>query len=236
MSSLIARGYGVIRRPRATFSGIAAAPTWAPVLLVTTLLSFASSFAFLTTDIGRQALVDQWERTATAFGQRIDDVQYAAMEARVANGMLGIEYAGVTALVSGPILAFGLSAILFGMLGKTNAGVRASYTQVLSIVCFAGVILSLRQLIAVPVDYLRETIASPTSLAQFFTMLDEASAMARFLGVVDLFVVWWLVVLAIGMSVLYRRRTRSLALAFTSAYVVIALLAALVMAMSGGTA
>jgi len=88
----------------------------------------------------------------------------------------------------------------------------------------------------VPVDYLRETIASPTSLAQFFTMLDDASAMARFLGVVDLFVVWWLVVLAIGMSVLYRRRTRSLAFAFTSAYVVIALLAALVMAMSGGTA
>jgi hypothetical protein len=43
-------------------------------------------------------------------------------------------------------------------------------------------------------------------------------------------------VLAIGMSVLYRRRTRSLAFAFTSAYVVIALLAALVMAMSGGTA
>ena len=44
-------------------------------------------------------------------------------------------------------------------------------------------------------------------------MLDEASPVARFLGVVDLFVVWWIVVLAIGMSVLYRRPTRSLALA-----------------------
>jgi hypothetical protein len=240
VTSLIARVYGVIRRPRATFSRIAAAPAWAPVLLLTTLLSFVSSVAFLTTDIGRQALVDQWERTATAFGQRIDDAQYAAMEARVANGMLGIEYAAVTALASGPVLAFGLSAALFGVLGrkngKTNAGGRASYTQVLSIVCFAGVILALRQVIAAPVDYLRETIASPTSLVQFFTMLDEASAMARFLGVVDLFVVWWIMVLAIGISVLYHRRTRSLAFAFTSAYVVIALLAALVMAMRGGTA
>jgi hypothetical protein len=52
----------------------------------------------------------------------------------------------------------------------------------------------------------------------------------------DLFVIWWIVVLAIGVSVLYQRSTRSLALVFTGAYVVLALLAALVMAVSGGTA
>jgi len=43
-------------------------------------------------------------------------------------------------------------------------------------------------------------------------------------------------VLAIGVSVVSRRPTRRLALAFAGAYVVLALLAALVMAMSGGTA
>ena len=47
-------------------------------------------------------------------------------------------------------------------------------------------------------------------------------------------VLW--VVLAIGVSVLYQRSTRSLALVFTGAYVVLALLAALAMAVSGGTA
>jgi hypothetical protein len=67
-------------------------------------------------------------------------------------------------------------------------------------------------------------------------MLDEASPVARFLGVIDLFVVWYIVVLAIGVSVVSRRPTRRLALAFAGAYVVLALLAALVMAMSGGTA
>jgi hypothetical protein len=67
-------------------------------------------------------------------------------------------------------------------------------------------------------------------------MFDEASPVARFLGAIDLFVVWWIVVLAIGASVLYRRSTRSLALAFAGASVVLALIAALVMAVSGGTA
>ena len=94
----------------------------------------------------------------------------------------------------------------------------------------------LRQVIATPVDYVRESIGSPTTLIQFFSMFDEASPVARFLGAIDLFVVWWIVVLAIGMSVLYRRSTRRLALVFTGAYVGLALLAALAMAVSGGTA
>ena len=240
MTSFTARIAGVICRPRATFSSVAAVPAWAPVLVLTTIVMFGSSAGFLATSIGRQALVDQWERTATAFGQRIDDAQYAAMEARAASGILSLEYAAVTALLNGPVLAFGLSAVLFALLNRktreTSATPRASYTQVLAIVCYAGVILALRQLIATPVDYVRETIASPTSIVQFFTMLDEASPVARFLGVVDLFVIWWLIVLAIGMSVLYQRRTRRLALMFAGAYLAIALLGALVMAASGGTA
>jgi len=240
VTSFTARTLGVIRRPRATFSSIAAAPGWLPVLVLTTVVMFGSSAGFLATGIGRQALVDQWERTATAFGQRIDDAQYAAMETRAASGIPSLEYAAVTALLNGPVLAFGLSAVLFALLnrgsGETGGVPRASYTQVLSIVCYSGVILALRQLIAAPVDYVRETIASPTSIVQFFTMLDEASPVARFLGVVDLFVIWWLFALAIGMSVLYQRRTRRLALMFTGAYLAIALLVALVMAASGGTA
>ena len=240
MSSLATRMYGVIRRPRTTFITVLQRPTWAPVLSATTAIAFLCAFGFLRTDVGRQALVDQWERTATAFGQRIDDAQYAAMETRAASGILSLEYAAVTALLNGPVLAFGLSAVLFALLNQkgveTSERPRASYTQVLSIVCYAGVILALRQVVAAPVDYVRETIASPTSIVQFFTMLDEASPIARFLGVVDLFVIWWLMVVAVGMSVLYQRQTRRLALMFAGAYLAIAMLAALVMAASGGTA
>ena len=231
MNSLAARLYGIIRRPRATFAAILEAPSWAAVLLVTTTITFACLAAFLNTDIGRQALVDQWERTATAFGQTVDDAAYARMEERASTGSAGWLYAAGTALAYGPGLAGMVAAVLFLALTP-----RRSYTEVLTVVVYAGVILALRQIVAVPVNYLRESIASPTTLVQFFGMLDEASPVARFLGVVDLFVVWWIVVLAIGASVLYRRPVRRLALAFTGVYVMLALLAALVMAMAGGTA
>jgi hypothetical protein len=182
--------------------------------------------------------VDQWERTATAFGQTVDDASYARMEEQANNGAAGLLYAAGTALAYGPLLVFAVSGVLFAVLrgrsGADRAGPR--YVQLLAVVAYAGVILALRQVVAAPINYVRESISSPTTLVQFFGMVDETSSIARFLGVIDLFVVWWIVVLAIGVSVLYRRPTRSLALAFTGAYVVLALLTALVMAVSGGTA
>lgn len=235
MSSLAARMYGVIRHPRATFAAVLPTSSWAPVLVATTTITFVCAIGFLATGVGRQALVDQWERTATAFGRQVDDAAYAQMEERADSGSVGALYAAATALASGPLLALAVSSVLFIALNRgTNR--RASFRELLTVVSYAGVILVLRQVIATPIDYVRESIASPTTLIQIFSMFDEASPIARFLAVIDLFVIWWIVVLAIGVSLLYRRPARSLALAFAGTYVVLALLAALAMAVSGGTA
>ena len=237
MSLLAARVYGVIRYPRVTFSTIVQAPSWAPVLAATTAVTFLCGMAFLRTDIGQQALVDQWERTATAFGQPVDDEGYAQIELTARSGGFDMAYAGATALASGPVLAFAIAGLLFVLLKRRGRpSSRPSFVQVLAVVSYASVILAVRQIVATPIDYVRESIASPTTLVQFFSMLNEASPLARFLGIVDLFVIWWIIVLAIGASVLYQRSTRRLALVFTGAYVVLALLAALAMAVSGGTA
>jgi hypothetical protein len=224
------------------------------VLVATTTITFLCGMGFLRTEVGRQALVDQWERTAIAFGQPVDDASYAFMEETAASSSFSVLYAGATALANGPALVIAISGLLFFVLNRRNGedlggphgtdpgnhrGADPSgprYLHLLAVVSYAGVILALRQVIATPVDYVRESIASPTTLVQFFTVLNDASPLARFLGVIDLFVVWWIVVLAIGVSVLYQRPTRRLALAFTSAYVALALLAALAMAVSGGTA
>jgi hypothetical protein len=212
------------------------------------MIAFLCSAGFLSTDVGRQALVDQWERTELAFGQTVDDAQYAQMEERAANEELPLIYAAVTALANGPLLVFGLTTVLYLALSRRGVHSRSSesrpqhpriqpsYVQVLSVVAYAGVILALRQVVAMPVNYVRESISSPTTLVQFFSMLDEASPVARFLGVIDLFVIWWIVVLAVGLSVLYERSSRRLALVFAGAYITVALLAALAMAVSGGTA
>jgi len=43
---------------------------------------------------------------------------------------------------------------------------------------------------------------------------------------IDMFLLWWMIVLAIGLGVLYKRRTGPIATTFIGLYVVIALLIA----------
>jgi hypothetical protein len=221
---------GIVRRPRLTFAAVAAAPRWAGLLALLVAVSFAVSAAFFSTEIGRRALVDQWERTAIAFGQPVDDARYAGFREVSERGAA---YAALTTLVSGPLAAIGLAAIVFGVFTATRGG-RASFHQVLAVVVHAQVILVLRQLVAAPANYLHESMASPTTLVRFFGVLDEGSPLARFFGLIDVFVLWWLIVLALGIAVLYRLPARTVAGASIGVYLAVALVLVGTMAMFGG--
>jgi hypothetical protein len=65
-------------------------------------------------------------------------------------------------------------------------------------------------------------------------MLDAASPAARLFGMVDLFVLWWAIVLAIGTAVLYRRPTRTVALTYVGMYGAFVVVVAGIMVVSGG--
>jgi hypothetical protein len=229
--SLPARVAGVIRSPGALFKHVIARPSWARMMALTWAVSIASGMVFMATDVGRQALVDQLERTAVAFGQDVDDMQYARFREVSRNA---VPYAVVRSVMAGPVLACGAAAVIFGLF-TTVAGGDASFRQVLAVAAHAGAILAVRDLIVTPINYARETLSSPVTLTMFVPMLDAASPAARFFGAIDLFVVWWLVVLAVGVALLYRRPARKTAAAFVGAYVGVAVILALAMFVSGGT-
>ena len=228
--SLTSRIAGIIRRPRPTFEAVTAEPRWAGLLTLLFVVSFGVSAAFFTTGVGRQALVDQWERTAIAFGQPVDDTRYAEFQELSAHGM---PYAAATALASGPLATVALAAALFGVFTVLRRG-RASFRQVLAVVVHASVILALRQVIAAPVNYARESVASPTTLARLLSGIDEGSPVARFFGLIDVVALWWLVVLAVGIAVLYRLPARRIAAVSIGVYLVVALVLVGTMAMLGG--
>lgn len=217
---------GIVRRPRSTFAQVIAAPSWAAVMVLTTVVSAAAGAGLMATEVGRQALLDQWERTATAFGQDVDDAGYARL--RELSQDAGVEYAVASAVLSGPVLTVGIAALLMLVYRK------ARFTQALAVAAHAAVILAARQVIAAALGYLRESTSSATALGAWFPGLDEASPVARFLGAIDLFVIWWLVVLAIGAAVLFQRPVRSTVATFVGIYAALALLLAAAMALSGG--
>ena len=228
---MIGRVVGIIWRPRATFTAVAAAPRWVPLLVGLYLINASINGLFLTTDIGQQALVDQWERTALAFGQKVDAERYARFQDL---SHQGIWYAALTQLIRGPIAAFALAALLFLAFGRERQPAPV-YRQVLAVVVYSTVILTVRELVAAPINYLRESVSSPTTLVQIFPMTNAASPVARLLGLTDLFLLWWLGVLATGLSVLYRRQTGRIAVTLFGVYFGVAVILAATMVITGGT-
>jgi hypothetical protein len=57
-------------------------------------------------------------------------------------------------------------------------------------------------------------------------MLDAGSFLAKILGSVELFRVWWVMALAIGLAVVYKRKTRPIAITLFVVYAIIAVAAA----------
>jgi hypothetical protein len=57
-------------------------------------------------------------------------------------------------------------------------------------------------------------------------MLEDTAFVSVLLRTLDIFLLWWLVVLAIGIGVLYKRRPGGIATSLIGVYVVIALLVA----------
>jgi hypothetical protein len=78
-------------------------------------------------------------------------------------------------------------------------------------------------------------MTSATNLSVVLPMLPDGSFAARLAGMIDLFLIWWVIVLAMGLAVLFRRRTQPIALSLFGVYAVIALIAAAVMSRFGGT-
>ena len=230
--SLLARVSGILYAPRATFEALSAVPRAFGVITLTLFVTTGCSAIVLGTNVGQLALLDRWDRMASVLGQTVDDGQYQAMAEASRHGLA---YATIMAVVTGPLLTAGLS-VLFLAAFRAPAASAISYLHVLAVVGHAGVILALRQVVGAPLTYVRETLSSPLTLGAFFPMLDEASPVAQCFAAIDLFVIWWILVLAIGMSVLYRRSTRRVAYVLVSAYVTLSVAMAMMAAALGRTA
>jgi len=229
---LAARLVGVIFSPKETFARIVARPAWIGALAVVTVVISALSFVFLRTDIGQAALLDQQVRQMESFGMQIDAEQYANMER-----MLPVQavITAVAPLVMIPLFTLVLAGIIFGVFNALLGG-SATFRQVAAVLAHSGAVSILQHLFVTPLNYARESMSSSTNLGLLVPFLDQGSFVARFLGTIDLFIVWWVLVVSMGLGVLYRRPTAPVFWSFMGVYVVIALVIALVMRGASGGA
>ena len=219
-----ARFFGVVFSPQATFERVAADPRWIGILLLTVGLFAAMVATLVSTDVIQRALLDQQTEAVEAFGVEMTDEMYAQMEDQM--GMTPV-YTAVSTLIFIPIGCLILAGVLYAA-GYGLFGARATFEQVFSVVAHSGVIFPVTQLFVAPLNYFREAADSPTTFAAFAPMLETGTFAVNLLSAIDLIHVWWLMVLAIGLSVVWQRRVTGIATTLYALQIAIAFVVAIV--------
>jgi Yip1-like protein len=223
---LLARALGVVFSPRATYADVAARPRVLGALLVVVAINVGAFAGFSSTQVGKDAMLEQVDRSMQSFGARLNDAQYAQMQARM-TGPTAIYINAAGQFVTLPLAAAVVAGLVIAVFNAVMGG-DASFKQVFAVVVYSGFLTALQQLFIYPIDYAKQSLTSPTSLAVFLPFLDENTFAARFLGTVDLFRIWWIVNLAIGIGVLYKKRTTPIATTMLAIYGAIAIIVAAV--------
>jgi hypothetical protein len=217
---LVSRFIGVIISPRATFESVVAHPKWLGMLALVTIGVAVMVGGFLSTKVGQ----DAWLDAAMSSGRAITDAQAQTMEKFV-------PYLGYVTtclmLVVTPLTQLVVAGILFGVFNAAFGG-NATFKQVFAVVVHTGPIALLAQLFTIPLNYARGTMTSATNLGVLLPMLSDKSFAGKLAGMFDVFILWQLLVLAMGLGVLYRRRTQPIATGIFVIYVIVAIIIAFV--------
>jgi Yip1 domain len=228
--SLPARFVGAITSPRDTFQGVAAAPKILGMLATTTVIIALFTALPLTTEAGRQSAIDKQVAQMQSFGFQVNDDMYQ----RLQKGAGRMPYTtGISVLIVSPIFAAIFAGILFAIFNAAMGG-EASFKQVMAVLVHAGAISALSAVFTGVINYFRGAMDSVTTLGSLLPMLPEHSFVANLLGAIDVFLIWYILVLSIGLAVLYRRRTQPIAMSLLSVYAVIALVIAVIKSRAGG--
>jgi hypothetical protein len=186
---------GVLLHPRATMAEVVRHPAFITTWVVVLLVVAVCAGLLLSTPIGQQALVDERVRITEAMGGGVDDTTYA----RLQNDPPVSIYltSGGRLLLTPPVTI----AVALGVMALARRdGAPVTFVTALAIAVHATVVLALQQVIATPLHYASESLTNPTNLAGVLQVFDEGSWPARLFGSIDLFGLWWMWLIAIGIA------------------------------------
>jgi len=222
------RVLGVLMRPRTTMDEVARHPAFITTWVLVLLALAVCGVLFLSTEVGRQALVDERVRVTEALGARIDDAEYARLQGDPP--FLVYLTSGGRLLLTPPITllaAFGLM-----VLARID-GASVSIKSALAITVHATLVLALQQVVATPLHYVQESLTSPTTVAGLLRTFDEGSWPARLFGTIDVFGLWWVWLLSLGLAAATGKPARRYGWRLLAIYVGVAAVVAAAFAVFG---
>ena len=219
---------GVLMHPRATMAEVVRHPAFITTWVVVLLALIVCGGLLLSTPVGRQALVDERVRVTEALGGRVDDAAYARLQAAPPYSIYLTS--GGRLLLTPPVtIAVALGLMVLARLERA----ALSFAAALAVSVHATVVLALQQIIVTPLHYAQESLTSPTNVAGLLRMFDEGTWPARLFGTIDVFGLWWMWLLSLGLAAATGKPARRYVWRLVAVYVGVAAIVAAVFAVLG---
>jgi len=242
----------MLRSPRATLNSVVVQPRSIDLAILIVFIAAVCSAGFLMTRVGQLAALDQQVRQLESFGAVINDETYAELRRWVPYRPA---ISAAVILIGWPVLWVALAAMAKAIGDRTclrggtasafklgasadksarQALTRPTFAHVHAVIVHASAVFALRSVVAAPMNYARESIGGATSLSLLLPAFGESTFPARLLGAVDVFVLWWVALVAMGLGILYETRALSFARWLLCAYTAGAVVLAITQALRGG--
>jgi hypothetical protein len=225
LPGLISRAIGIITAPTATYAHVVRKPKVAGMLFLASLIIGLAQGLPQLTERGRAAALELQVQQMERFGVTVTDEVYQRMEQQSRSSISAISTI-VGTIVFMPFVVVIITLLLWVVFNVLLGG-TTTFKHVMAVVAHAQVIPAVGVLFAAPIMYARGVMTNGVAnVAALLPMLDETSFLAKFLGMVDLFTIWWVVVLSIGLATLYKKQVSSIATGLFVFYGIIALVIA----------
>lgn len=202
---LVGRMMRLFYAPGETFEAVARGHSWhdwvIPTLLTAIIVTIAAQITLpLTMEMQQTAMEQQLKANAAHM-----TVEQMEQQRQVSEKMQGVM--GALTLVLSPASTFAMTfvtAALLLLVGRYVLGGEIKYGQTLAIQGYTSLILILQVIVLTPIRLEKESILIFLGPALFFDRDALTGVIGGMLGMIDIFVLWQVVVSAIGLTILTR--------------------------------
>jgi len=199
---LLARIINVFVSPASTFRAVREKPKWAVPLVITLLIMLGVMIVLtpIVMEEGRDAMEEKMAEQGLSDEQIDNAVQTAQKVQKFA--------VGPSTVVMTLVVTFIVAAVWL-FLSNTILGGNANYKQMLGVVVYSGFIGLLGFLIKLPIMWSQRTMNVHFSLATFMSDASKDSFLYKLLANVELFNIWTIAVVSIGIAVVADLKSKS---------------------------
>ncbi len=189
------------------------------ILAVVGVLSFWA-IQDLATEAGYDAAIERIESNS-----RIADDQKEEIIAKMDERMSGPNYMGwIFSFLGNPIVVFFMALVAL-IVGNTFMGGSAKYGQLVNITAWAYMIVILESIVKIPLMLSKWSLEVYTGLG-VLGIGEKGTFINSLLSGIDIFAIWRIILIAIGMGIIYNKKTKPYLIAMLVAWIVLRVIGA----------